>query len=65
MTDDRVVTAVQHFDLATILLTVYDTRIPRLGPAQRTALKRIEVSSNYTRGPFELVIDDTRKRSVS
>jgi len=36
------VTAVQHFDLAKILLTVYDTRIPRLGPAQRTALKRIE-----------------------
>ncbi|PVH73459.1 hypothetical protein DL98DRAFT_351011, partial [Cadophora sp. DSE1049] len=36
------VTAVQHFDLSKILLTVYDPRIPRLGPSQRIATKRIE-----------------------
>jgi hypothetical protein len=39
-----IVTAIQHFDLSKILLTVYDPRIPRLGPSQRAAAKRIEVS---------------------
>jgi len=39
------VTAVQHFDLSKILLTVYDPRIPRLGPSHGAAAKRIEVSS--------------------
>lgn len=38
------VTAVQHFDLSKILLTVYDPRIPRLGPSHRAAKKKIEVS---------------------
>ena len=38
------VTAVQHFDLSKILLTVYDPRIPRLGPSHRTANRRIDVS---------------------
>jgi hypothetical protein len=37
------VTAVQHFDLSKILLTVYDPRIPRLGPGHRAATQRIEV----------------------
>jgi Fungal specific transcription factor domain len=37
------VTAVQHFDLSKILLTVYDPRIPRLGPSHRAATRRIEV----------------------
>jgi len=36
------VTGVQHLDLSKILLTVYDPRIPRLGPASRKEWKRIE-----------------------
>jgi len=36
------VTGVQHLDLSKILLTVYDPRIPRLGPASRSEWKRIE-----------------------
>ncbi|TVY28267.1 hypothetical protein LHYA1_G003282, partial [Lachnellula hyalina] len=40
------VTAVQHLDLSKILLTVYDPRIPRLGPSHRTAIKRIEAEVN-------------------
>jgi hypothetical protein len=36
------VTGVQHFDLSKILLNVYDPRIPRLGPTQRAAVRRIE-----------------------
>jgi hypothetical protein len=36
------VTGVQHLDLAKILLTVYDPRIPRLGPSQRAAARRID-----------------------
>lgn len=36
------VTGVQHMDLASILLTVYDPRIPRLGLSQRAATRRIE-----------------------
>lgn len=39
-----IVTAIQHFDLSKILLTVYDPRILRLGPSQRAATRRIEVS---------------------
>lgn len=41
-----IVTAIQHFDLSKILLTVYDPRIPRLGPSQRAATRRIEVSDS-------------------
>lgn len=41
-----IVTAIQHFDLSKILLTVYDPRIPRLGPSQRAAARRIEVSNS-------------------
>lgn len=41
-----IVTAIQHLDLSKILLTVYDPRIPRLGPSQRAAAKRIEVSNS-------------------
>lgn len=40
------ITAIQHFDLSTILLTVYDPRIPRLGPSQRAATRRIELEVN-------------------
>ncbi|TVY14450.1 hypothetical protein LARI1_G007024 [Lachnellula arida] len=40
------VTAVQHLDLSKILLTVYDPRIPRLGPSHRAAIKRIEAEVN-------------------
>jgi hypothetical protein len=40
------VTAVQHFDLSKILLTVYDPRVPRLGPVHREVMKRIEASSS-------------------
>ncbi|KFY90556.1 hypothetical protein V500_05116 [Pseudogymnoascus sp. VKM F-4518 (FW-2643)] len=40
------VTAVQHFDLSKILLTLYDPRIPRLGPSHRTAIRRIEEEVN-------------------
>lgn len=40
------VTAVQHFDLSKILLTVYDPRIPRLGPSHRAAVKRVEAEVN-------------------
>ncbi len=39
------VTAVQHFELSKIQLTVYDPRISRLGPSQKAAKRRIEVSS--------------------
>jgi hypothetical protein len=42
------VTAVQHFDLSKILLTVYDPRIPRLGPSHRAATRRIEVSLAFS-----------------
>lgn len=45
------VTAVQHFDLSKILLTVYDPRIPRLGPSHRAATRRIEVRSCTLRSP--------------
>ncbi|KAF8852790.1 hypothetical protein BDZ45DRAFT_729958 [Acephala macrosclerotiorum] len=40
------VTAVQHFDLSKILLTVYDPRVPRLGPSHRMAMRRIEAEVN-------------------
>jgi hypothetical protein len=43
-TSSAIVTGVQHLDLSKILLTVYDPRIPRLGPSQRAASQRIEVS---------------------
>lgn len=43
---DSHVTAVQHFDLSKILLTVYDPRIPRLGPSHRAATRRIEVRTS-------------------
>ncbi len=42
------VTAVQHFDLSRILLTVYDPRIPRLGPSHRAAMRRIEVNHHIS-----------------
>lgn len=38
------VTGVQHLDLSKILLTVYNPRIPRLGPSQRAAAKRTKAS---------------------
>jgi hypothetical protein len=38
------VTAVQHFDLSKILLTVFNPRLPRLGPSHRAAMKQIDVS---------------------
>lgn len=37
------VTGVQHADLAKILLTVHDPRLPRFGPSQKLAAKSIEV----------------------
>lgn len=36
------VTGIQHYDLARILLTVYNPRIPRFGPAHREAVQRVE-----------------------
>jgi hypothetical protein len=39
---------VQHLDLAKILLTVYDPRIPRLGPSQRAAQRRVESTVTAT-----------------
>ncbi|RDW80367.1 hypothetical protein BP5796_05065 [Coleophoma crateriformis] len=36
------VIGIQHHDLAKILLTVYDPRLPRLGPSQRRAARKIE-----------------------
>lgn len=36
------VTGAQHLDLSKILLTVYDPRIPRLGPGSRVEWKRVE-----------------------
>ncbi|RFU23792.1 hypothetical protein B7463_g12547, partial [Scytalidium lignicola] len=37
------VTGVQHYDLARILLTVFNPRIPRFGPAHREAVRRVEL----------------------
>ncbi|KAF2808889.1 uncharacterized protein BDZ99DRAFT_389299, partial [Mytilinidion resinicola] len=36
---DSVVTGLQHYHLARILLTAHNPKVPRLGPAQRAALK--------------------------
>jgi hypothetical protein len=43
---DCLVTGVQHMDLARILLMVYDPRLPRLGPGQKSAAAKIEVKSS-------------------
>jgi hypothetical protein len=43
MTDVSVVTGVQHFELANILLTIYNPRTPKLGISHMQAVKRIEV----------------------
>lgn len=40
----HVVTALQHYHLALILLAAHDPKIPRLGPGQRTALQAMDVS---------------------
>ncbi|OCK75378.1 hypothetical protein K432DRAFT_429464 [Lepidopterella palustris CBS 459.81] len=36
---DAVVTGLQHYHLARILLTAHNPKVPRLGPGQRTALR--------------------------
>ena len=66
------VTAVQHFDLSKILLTVYDPRIPRLGPSHRAATRRIEVCITFpisfpkpTIFPKEAITDESLGRSKS
>ncbi|PQE27117.1 arca protein [Rutstroemia sp. NJR-2017a WRK4] len=40
------VTAHQHMDIAKILLTTYNPRIPRLGPSHRAAMQTIEAKVN-------------------
>ncbi|KAE8309187.1 hypothetical protein BDV41DRAFT_455244 [Aspergillus transmontanensis] len=40
--DDCIVTAIQHWHLARILLTAFDPRVPRLGPGRRAAVGRRE-----------------------
>jgi hypothetical protein len=39
---DAVVTGLQHYYLARILLTAHDPNLPRLGPASKIALRRID-----------------------
>lgn len=39
---DHVVTAMQHYYLARILLTAHDPNLPRLGPASKTAMRRMD-----------------------
>lgn len=39
---DAVVTGLQHYYLARILLTAHDPNLPRLGPASKVALRRID-----------------------
>ncbi|KAJ5105077.1 hypothetical protein NUU61_002424 [Penicillium alfredii] len=36
------VAGLQHLDLARILLTVYNPKLPRLGPGQRTAMRSVD-----------------------
>ncbi|PIG89123.1 hypothetical protein AARAC_011465 [Aspergillus arachidicola] len=40
--DDCIVTAIQHWHLARILLTAFDPRVPRPGPGRRAAVGRRE-----------------------
>ncbi|UDD59891.1 hypothetical protein AFCA_007309 [Aspergillus flavus] len=40
--DDCIVTAIQHWHLARILLLAFDPRVPRLGPGRRAAVGRRE-----------------------
>jgi hypothetical protein len=40
MTDISAVTGVQHFELANILLTIYNPRTPKLGISHMQAVKR-------------------------
>ncbi|KAB8237441.1 uncharacterized protein BDW43DRAFT_297746 [Aspergillus alliaceus] len=40
--DDCIVTAIQHWHLARILLLAFDPRVPRLGPRRRAAVGRRE-----------------------
>ncbi|KAE8333572.1 hypothetical protein BDV39DRAFT_199291 [Aspergillus sergii] len=40
--DDCIVTAIQHWHLARILLAAFDPRVPRLGPGRRAAVGRRE-----------------------
>jgi hypothetical protein len=39
---DAVVTGLQHYYLARILLTAHDPNLPRLGPASKSALRRMD-----------------------
>jgi hypothetical protein len=42
---DSVVTGLQHYHLARILLTAHNPKVPRLGPAQKAALRVMDVSA--------------------
>lgn len=53
---DSVVTGLQHYHLARILLTAHNPKVPRLGPAQRVALKVMDVS--LTSIPIRLTIPE-------
>jgi len=44
LTGDHIVTALQHYHLALILLAAHDPKIPRLGPNQRIAQQAMDVS---------------------
>lgn len=39
---DAIVTGLQHYYLARILLTAHDPNLPRLGPASKSALRRMD-----------------------
>ncbi|XHG05747.1 hypothetical protein AWENTII_008960 [Aspergillus wentii] len=49
--DDCIVTAMQHLHLAKILLTVFNPKIPRLGPSRRAAVaqREAEIKANMFR----------------
>ncbi|RAK99412.1 uncharacterized protein BO80DRAFT_456449 [Aspergillus ibericus CBS 121593] len=42
--DDCTVTAIQHWHLARLLLTVFDPTVPRLGPGRKAAIARRETA---------------------
>jgi len=46
LTGDHIVTALQHYHLALILLAAHDPKIPRLGPQQRIAQQAVDVSTH-------------------
>ncbi|PYH88045.1 hypothetical protein BO71DRAFT_423960 [Aspergillus ellipticus CBS 707.79] len=45
--DDCIVTAVQHWHLARLLLAVFDPRVPRMGPSRKAAVARREAEIKH------------------